>query len=151
MALDKARFVIVPGNAGTEVTPELQRLASGDDVAPWARVVHEQWIKHCFRDQCVLSPDDYLAHPSEAVPADELESEYANTDDDGASDVPPREALVRVNQIIKTVRKWKAGNTKSNFTTVYNFVDNLWNTQVSCCSQPSADRPGHQGCSEPVP
>lgn len=133
MALEKARFIIVPGAAGTELPRELQALANGEGIAPWGRVVHEQWIKHCFRDQSVLSPDDYLARPS-AAPASDVEIESISSDDDDeASDVPPRDVLVRVNKIIKAVRDWRAGkgNTKTTYKTVYNFVDNLSSSQVS--------------------
>jgi hypothetical protein len=133
VALEKARFIIVPGAAGTELPRELQALANGEGIAPWGRVVHEQWIKHCFRDQSVLSPDDYLARPS-AAPASDVEIESISSDDDDeASDVPPRDVLVRVNKIIKAVRDWRAGkgNTKTTYKTVYNFVDNLSSSQVS--------------------
>lgn len=140
MALEKARFIIVPGNAGDELTRELHGIASGDGIAPWARVVHEQWIKHCFRDQSVLSPDDYLARAS-SQPS-EADSAAATSDDDEVSDVPPRDVLVRVNKIIKAVRDWKAGKikTKTNYKTVYNFVDNLSSTQVSFDAFASADK-----------
>lgn len=133
MALERARFIIVPGAAGAELPRELQALANGEGIAPWGRVVHEQWIKHCFRDQSVLSPDDYLARPS-AAPASDVEIESISSDDDDeASDVPPRDVLVRVNKIIKAVRDWRAGkgNTKTTYKTVYNFVDNLSSSQVS--------------------
>lgn len=140
VALEKARFIIVPGAAGAELSREHQTLANGDGIAPWARVVHEQWIKHCFRDQSVLSPDDYLARPS-AAPASDVEIESISSDDDDeASDIPPRDVLVRVNKIIKAVRDWRAGkgSTKTTYKTVYNFVDNLSSSQVSCSSMHSS-------------
>lgn len=152
MSLDRARFVIVPGNAGGKVAPELQPIVRGEGIAPWARVVHEQWIKHCFRDECVLNADDYLASVTESTepeeseePEEAEEAEAAeetpsqsttsaeDSSDDEPTDVPPRHKLVRVQKIIKAVRDWKAGKSPgtTNYKTVYSFVDNLSSTQVS--------------------
>lgn len=136
-SVNKARFVIVPGKVGDDLTPEQQKAVQ--DVGPWGRVVHEQWIKHCFRDECIVNPDNYLANLSVSpvyIVSDDEDDGGDGQDDRGEGkrddDMPPADALQRIQQIIDALREWKAaGRPGRQHRTVYSFVDNLAGTRVS--------------------
>lgn len=131
VSLARARFVIVPGNVGSIVPSSLESTLNGEGISPFARVVHEQWIKHCFRDECVLDPDDYLATPPSPDGRYTADSEHdTDGDEPRPAQVPPKSALASIEKIIKAVRDWRAGKIESNYTTVYRFVDKLSGSMV---------------------
>lgn len=59
MALEEAQFVIVPGKVGDKLDAAVR--AALYDVGPLARIIHEQWIKHCFMRESVVDPEHYNA------------------------------------------------------------------------------------------